>query len=105
MTERPRSSGPAVVRTGGLGAVAWAAGALFLSLLALLAVRVSSGDDPALRALAAAHVKPRRVLVRKVYERRVVVHLPAGAPPQSASSSTQVGAAGAFGSYLLTRSS
>jgi hypothetical protein len=105
MTERTRSSRSAAVRTFGLGTVAWAAGALFLSLLALLAVRVSSGDDPALRAWAAAHAKPRRVLVRKVYEKRVVVHLPAGAPPQSASSSTQVGAAGAFGSYPLTRSS
>jgi hypothetical protein len=79
---------------GGLGA-AWAAGALFLIMLALLAVRVAAGQDPALRARAAVRPLPaRRVLVRRIYERRVVVHLPPSAPPRQSESSQQVSGAG-----------
>jgi len=82
-------------------AVAWLAAAVFLLVLALLATRLAAGQDPALRARAAATpLPPRRVLVRKIYERRVIVHLPASAPPQSAQSSQQVSAAGGYSSGL-----
>ncbi len=95
-------------RRGSLGmpAVLWAASALFLALLAALALRVSSGQDPALRArAAAAPLPPRRVLIRRIYERRVVIHLPASAPPQPTTASQQVGAASAYASPLATRAS
>jgi len=43
----------------------WAAAAVFLALLAILAGRVATGQDPALRARAAATPLPaRRILVR-----------------------------------------
>jgi len=94
-----RSRGPLVV--------AWSAAALFLALLALLATRVAAGQDPALRARsAAAPLPPRRVLVRKVYERRVIIHLPATAPPHASQASQQVSAGGAYSSGLpVTRTS
>jgi len=77
-------------------AVVWLAAAVFLLVLALLATRLAAGQDPALRARAAATpLPPRRVLVRRIYERRVIVHLPASAPPQSAQSSQQASAAAA----------
>ncbi len=86
-TRAPRSR-------GALGAI-WAAAAVFLALLALLAVRVAAGQDPALRARAAATpLPPRRVLVRRIYERRVIVHLPPSAPAQPTQASQQVSAAG-----------
>jgi hypothetical protein len=79
---------------GALGAI-WVAAAVFLALLALLAVRVAAGQDPALRARAgAAPLPPRRVLVRRVYERRVIVHLPPSAPAQPTQASQQVSSAG-----------
>jgi len=93
-------------RRGALGAI-WAVAAVFLALLALLAVRVSSGQDPALRARAAATpLPPRRVLVRRIYERRVIVHLPPSAPAQPTQASQQVSAAGGAAPPLpVTRTS
>lgn len=71
----------------------WASLALFLALLAVLATRLSHGEDPALRSRAARVSRPaRQVLVRRIYERVVVVHLPVNAPAQSSSSSQQVSA-------------
>jgi hypothetical protein len=79
---------------GALGVI-WAAAAVFLALMALLALRVAAGQDPALRARAAvAPLPPRRVLVRRIYERRVIVHLPASAPARPTQASQQVSAAG-----------
>lgn len=93
-------------RRGALGAI-WASASLFLVLLALLAMRVTSGQDPALRARAAAvPPPPRRVLVRRIYERRVIVHLPPSAPLQPARASQQVSSAGGYASSLpVTRTS
>jgi hypothetical protein len=83
--------------------VAWSAAALFLALLALMATRVAAGQDPALRARAAATPLPaRRVLIRRVYERRVIVHLPATAPPQASQASQSVSSGGAYSSGLPT---
>jgi hypothetical protein len=91
---------------GALGAI-WTAAAVFLALLALLATRVATGQDPALRARAAATpLPPRRVLLRRVYERRVIVHLPPSAPPQSTQASQQVSSAsGSAPSLPVTRAS
>lgn len=84
--------------------VIWAATAVFLALLALLAVRVAEGRDPALRARAAATPPPaRRVLVKRVYERRVIVHLPPEAPPQPTQASQQVSPGAAYSSAPVTR--
>jgi hypothetical protein len=93
-------------RRGALGVV-WTAIVVFLIVVALLAVRVSSGQDPALRAHAAATpIPPRRVLLRRIYERRVIVHLPPSAPPQPTRASEQVSsAAGPATSALVTRTS
>lgn len=94
-------------RSGGALGVLWAAAAGFLALLALLALRVADGQDPALRArAAAAPLPPRRVLVRRVYERRVIVHLPPTAPTQPTLASQQVSSAGGFTpSQPVTRTS
>jgi hypothetical protein len=85
----------------------WAAAAAFLALLAILAGRVASGQDPALRARAAATPLPaKRVLVRKIYEKTVIIHLPAAAPPQPTVSSAQVSApTGSYSYAPVTRSS
>ncbi len=100
MTERSARSGRSSL------AALWATVAMFLVLLAVLALRVAGGQDPALRARAAASVAPRRILVRKVIERRVVVHLPPSAPAQPPQSSQQVSAGGAYPSSLpITRTS
>jgi hypothetical protein len=73
----------------------WTAVAVFLAVLALLAVRVAAGQDPALRSRAgAAALPPRRILVRRIYERRVIVHLPPSAPALPSRSSQQVSSAG-----------
>jgi hypothetical protein len=75
-------------------------------LLAVLAVRVASGHDPGLLALAAKTPLPaKQVLVKRVYERVVIVHLPLNAPPQSASSSMSSEAGGVSGGPVATRSS
>jgi len=93
-------------RRGVLGAI-WAAAAAFLALLTLLAVRVESGQDPALRARAAAAPRPaRRILIRRVYERRVIVHLPPSAPAQPSRASQEVSsAAGSAPTLPVTRTS
>jgi hypothetical protein len=89
---------------GALGAI-WGAAVVFLALLALLAARVTAGQDPALRARAAsAPLPPRRVLVRRIYERKVIVHLPPSAPAQPARASQQVSAVGGYSSQpVVTR--
>lgn len=94
-------------RSRGALAAIWAASAIFLLLLALLAMRVATGQDPALRARAAAvPLPPRRVLIRRIYEKRVIVHLPPTAPVQPAASSQQVSSMGGLApSPLLTRAS
>jgi hypothetical protein len=91
---------------GALG-VLWAAAAVFLALLALLALRVAAGQDPALRArAAAASPPPRRVLVRRIYERKVIVHLPPDAPAQATQASQQISSAGGSAPSLpVTRTS
>lgn len=96
---RPRSR-------GGLTLI-WASSAVFLALLAVLSTRVASGQDPALRLRAAhAPVPVRRILIRRVIERRVVIHLPPNAPAKSSSSSQQVSPAGTEGfSAPVTRAS
>jgi hypothetical protein len=79
---------------------------MFLALLGALALRVAGGEDPALRARAASALLPaRRVLVRKVYERQVIVHLPASSPPQASRTSQQVSAAGGYSATPMTRTS
>jgi hypothetical protein len=82
-------------RSRGALVLLWAAAAVFLALLAILALRVATGQDPALHAHAAATPLPsRRVLVRRIYERRVIVHLPLSAPVRPAQASQQVMASG-----------
>lgn len=107
MTERRVERGPArgSRRRTAIG-VAWAATALFLALLAVLAMRVAAGSDPALRARAAVAPRPpRRVLVRRIYERRVIIHLPPSAPAQPAQASQSVSSSGGYASPLTTRTS
>lgn len=101
-----RTPAPAPRSRGAL-VVLWAAAVAFLVLLALLALRVATGQDPALRArAAAAPLPPRRVLVRRIYERRVIVHLPPSAPTQPSKASEQVSSAGgAAPSPPVTRTS
>jgi len=80
---RGRRSGPAGVMLASLGA--------FFALLAILAVQVRAGGDPALGpAKPAAEVAQRRVIVHRVVLRRVVVtqtaprsRAPAGAAPST----------------------
>jgi hypothetical protein len=82
-------------RSRGALVVLWTTAAVFLALLALLAVRVAAGQDPALRArAAAAPLPPRRILVRRIYERRVIVHLPPTAPVLPTQTSQLLSAAG-----------
>ncbi len=107
MTERPTQTARSRQLRFGAPAVVWGSMALFLALLAALAMRAAAGQDPALHARAANRPAPaRRVLVRRIYERRVVVHLPAGAPPQQAQSSQQqLSAAGSYAATPVTRTS
>jgi hypothetical protein len=108
MTDRAADRGPShQPRSRGALGVIWTAVAVFLILVALLAERVATGQDPALRARAAATpIPPRRVLLRRVYERRVIVHLPPSAPPQPTQASQQVSAAGGLATSVpVTRSS
>jgi hypothetical protein len=107
MTERPQDRPVRARARIGPTAVAWGALALFLALLALLAARTAAGKDPALNARAAHTPLPaRRMLVRRIYERRVIVHLPEGAHAQrSQSSQQQVAAAGPYGAPPVTRTS
>lgn len=69
----------------------WATIAVFLSLLAILAWRLGAGQDPGLASHGASAARPvRRVLVRRVYERVVVVHLPLHVAARRRGSSQQV---------------
>jgi hypothetical protein len=87
-------------------AVAWAAVAIFLAVMAVLAMRVAAGGDPALRTRAVAAARPaRHILIRRIYERRVIIHLPASAPAQPTQSSQQVTASGASTAPLVTHTS
>jgi hypothetical protein len=108
MTDRSPDRRPArEPRSRGALTAIWAAAAVFLTLLALLAVRVAAGQDPALRARAsAAPLPPRHVLIRRVYERKVIVHLPPSAPAQPTQASQQVSSAGGSATPLpVTRTS
>ncbi len=107
MTDGLDAERSAAARRPGALALSWAAAAAFLVVLALLAVQVAAGRDPALRARAqAAPLPARRVLVRRLYERKVVVHLPASAPPQAPRSSQSVSASGSYASGApVTRTS
>jgi hypothetical protein len=82
----------------------WATIASFLVLLALLAWRLDAGRDPRgsgrQRTVAA-----RQVLVRRVYERRVIVQLPSGAASRPASSSQRLAGAQAPSFTPVTRPS
>jgi hypothetical protein len=71
-----------------------ASAAVFVALLALLAVRLAAGADPALHTQSAAHPPHRRVLIRRVYERVVITHVPPSAPAQQSSSTQQASSAG-----------
>jgi hypothetical protein len=68
----------------------------FTVVLVALAARVRDGQDPALRANRPPALPPRRVLIRRVLERRVVVHVPADAIAPAPSASQQTSAAGQF---------
>lgn len=115
-TSGPRGGGslampdgrPLRVRRRGPLAAIWLALVGFLALLAVLAARLAAGQDPGLLAMKARTPRPaRQVLVKRIYERVVVVHLPANAAPHGSSSSQQVsseGAAPAPGA-LVTRAS
>jgi hypothetical protein len=106
-TERPPTRTATGERRGpGALAAIWTAAAIFLAVLALLAMRVASGQDPALRARAAATpLPPRRVLIRRVIERRVIVHLPPSAPAQPTQATQQVSLAGDLAPLPVTRAS
>jgi hypothetical protein len=79
----------------GAVAMAGASAAVFLALLVLLAARLAAGADPALRARSAAHPPPRHVLVRRVYERIVITHLPPSAPSLPTRSAQQMSSSSA----------
>lgn len=106
MTTEPQIAlGPQRRRHGRSVLAAWVT-VLFLALLALLAVRVGAGQDPALRARAAAMPRPaRRVLIRRVIERRVIVHLPPTVPLRASSSQLLSSGAGSFAAPTRTRTS
>lgn len=104
-TERRIALAPPSRRHGRGTLAAWVA-TVFLAVLALLAVRVGAGQDPALRARAAATPpSARRVLIRRVIERRVIVHLPPSIPLRASSSQLLSSGAGAFAAPTTTRTS
>ena len=70
--------------------------ATFLVVFALLMARLERGADPALSARNASVSRhASQVLVRRIYERVVVVHLPATARQPSSGSSQQISSEGA----------
>jgi hypothetical protein len=80
---RPGRPSPGWVFTAALGA--------FLIALALLAVQVRAGRDPAIGARPEANptAEPRRILVRRVVRTTVVTHVtPGTAPPPTTSVAT-----------------
>lgn len=74
MTDAPTPRRTPAKRPGPMGVVI-ASMATFLAVFALLASQMASGNDPALHAKPAdvALVAPRRVLVRRVVQQRVIV--------------------------------
>ncbi len=86
-----------MTRPGALPVIA-ATLAAFLATLAFLAVRVRTGHDPALGAMAASAPVPpvRHVLVRRLVERRVVITIkPApqgGSAPVTSGTAPQIAA-------------
>ena len=84
--------------------VFWAAAVGFIAVFAGLALQLRAGHDPALGAAKSAAEPQRRVLVKRVIQRRVVVHpapaddggddapapvaLPAGTPAPAATTAT-----------------
>jgi hypothetical protein len=107
MSEQSKAPGGRGPRSRGALAVIWTSAAVFLALLGVLSTRVASGQDPALRLRAAHAPAPvRRVLIRRVIERRVIIHLPPSAPAKLSTSSQQVSSAGTEGfSAPVTRAS
>ncbi len=92
-------------RARGLTRMVLAALVAFLALFVLLATRLAAGQDPALRSRAASSpAPPRRVLIRRVIERRVIVHLPPTEAVPPAQTSQQASSVGAF-APLVTRTS
>lgn len=88
--------------------VPWVTAAVFLLLLTLLAVRLASGEDPGLLGRKGKTPRAaRQVLVRRVYERVVVVHLPSAVRKPSSSVSQQVSSEteGTTASAPVTRTS
>ncbi|HEY7951794.1 MAG TPA: hypothetical protein VID70_02330 [Solirubrobacteraceae bacterium] len=106
-TEGSRDAPAREPNSRGVLAAIWLSVAIFLAVLALLATRVASGHDPALSAReAAAPLPPRRVLIRRIYEHKVIVHLPARVPAPPANASQQVSSAGGLEPSLpVTRTS
>jgi hypothetical protein len=100
MTDAPRpstSSLPQARSFGGPLGVLWLSSILFLAVLALLAARMRMGEDPALQGHQTTASRPaRHVLVRRVVERRVIVHVPPSEATPPTTASQQAGAAGAF---------
>jgi hypothetical protein len=106
MTDPSASARQARTMRGGMLAVVWTALAIFLALVALLATRMAGGQDPAVRARAIATVPARRVLIRRVLERRVIIHLPPTTPLRPTQASQQVSpVGGSLVSPLVTRTS
>jgi hypothetical protein len=87
MTDRPAAGRAATTRRRSALAVGWSTVAIFLAVLTGLALQLRSGHDPALGAdtsAAPATTAPRQVLVRRIVEKRVVVHVvPATSQPGS----------------------
>jgi ABC-type Fe3+-hydroxamate transport system substrate-binding protein len=80
---RRRKPAPGWIFGGALGT--------FFAALALLAVQVRAGNDPALseptpKAVAAADVRPRKVIVKRKVIKRIVVHHPRATAAATASS-------------------
>ncbi|HET9736576.1 MAG TPA: hypothetical protein VFP78_00530 [Solirubrobacteraceae bacterium] len=93
---RRRKPAPGWVFGGALGT--------FFAALALLAVQVRAGNDPALgeptpKAVAAADVRPRKVIVKRKVIKRIVVHHPR---PAAAATTTSSGAAPAVSAPATT---
>src|SRR5947209_17580861 len=67
-----------MTRRTSAAAVAWVSGASFLAVFTGLALQLRTGRDPAVgtgSSASAVAVAPRRVLIRRVIEKRVVVHV------------------------------
>ena len=95
MTDRALAAGQDTSARLGVLAGVWLSLAVFLAVLALLATRMADGRDPAVLARAGATPPPaRRVLIRRVLERRVIVHLPPATPLRPERAAQQLSAAG-----------